>query len=96
MTATATNATAAPPRLRMTGISKSFGMTRALVAVDLEVLPGEVHALVGENGAGKSTLMKVLSGAHAADAGQMVLDGRPYLPGGPLDARGAGVAIVYQ
>jgi len=96
LTATATNATAAPPRLRMTGISKSFGMTRALVAVDLEVLPGEVHALVGENGAGKSTLMKVLSGAHAADAGQMVLDGRPYLPGGPLDARAAGVAIVYQ
>jgi ribose transport system ATP-binding protein len=80
----------------MTGITKSFGMTRALVNVDLEVLPGEVHALVGENGAGKSTLMKVLSGAHPADAGQMVLDGRPYSPRGPLDARGAGVAIVYQ
>jgi len=96
LTATAANSAAATPRLRMTGITKSFGMTRALVNVDLEVLPGEVHALVGENGAGKSTLMKVLSGAHPADAGQMVLDGRPYSPRGPLDARGAGVAIVYQ
>jgi ribose transport system ATP-binding protein len=80
----------------MTGINKSFGMTRALAGVDLEVLPGEVHALVGENGAGKSTLMKTLSGAHAADAGEMFLDGRPYSPRGPLDARDAGVAIVYQ
>jgi len=96
LTTAATSATAAPPRLRMTGITKSFGMTRALVGVDLEVLPGEVHALVGENGAGKSTLMKVLSGAHPADAGRMVLDGGPYSPGGPLDARAAGVAIVYQ
>jgi ribose transport system ATP-binding protein len=83
-------------RLRMTGISKSFGMTRALADVDLEVRAGEVHALVGENGAGKSTLMKVLSGAIRADAGAMVLDGRPYAPRGPLDARAAGVAIVYQ
>ncbi|RMF86986.1 MAG: sugar ABC transporter ATP-binding protein, partial [Planctomycetota bacterium] len=58
--------------------------------------PGEVHALVGENGAGKSTLMKVLSGAHKADAGEMFLDGKPYAPANPLDARRHGVAMIYQ
>jgi ribose transport system ATP-binding protein len=83
-------------RLRMTGIYKSFGSTGALVDVGLEVLPGEVHALVGENGAGKSTLMKVLSGALEPDAGRMVLDGAPYAPRGPLEARAAGVAMIYQ
>jgi len=82
--------------LRMVGISKAFGKTRALVDVDLEVRPGEVHALVGENGAGKSTLMKVLSGALAPDAGEMILAGRPYRPGGPLEARSRGVAMIYQ
>ncbi len=82
--------------LRMEGISKSFGQTRALVEVDLEVRPGEVHALVGENGAGKSTLMKVLSGALVPDAGRMVLEGRPYKPRGPLQARSRGVAMIYQ
>src|SRR5205085_11903597 len=63
---------------------------------DLAVRGGEVHALVGENGAGKSTLMKVLAGAHPADAGQMWLDGRPYAPRNPTDARRAGVAMIYQ
>jgi len=85
-----------PVRLRMTGIYKSFGSTKALVGVDLEVRPGEVHALVGENGAGKSTLMKVLSGALQPDAGRMVLDGAAYAPRGPLEARAAGVAMIYQ
>ena len=89
-------ADAAPLALRMTGISKSFGSTRALIEVDLEVRPGEVHALVGENGAGKSTLMKVLSGALQPDAGHMVLGGRPYGPRGPLEARSRGVAMIYQ
>ncbi|MBL7140731.1 MAG: sugar ABC transporter ATP-binding protein [Planctomycetes bacterium] len=80
----------------MIGISKSFGSTRALVDVDLQVRPGEVHALVGENGAGKSTLMKVLSGALEPDAGRMVLEGEPYTPRGPLQARACGVAMIYQ
>src|SRR5262249_55051842 len=53
-------------------------------------------ALVGENGAGKSTLMKVLSGAVRPDAGTMLLDGQPYAPRGPLDARRRGVAMIYQ
>lgn len=84
------------PRLVMREIRKTFGPTVALGRVDLEVLPGEVHALVGENGAGKSTLMKVLSGAHTADSGTMVIDGKPYNPRNPLDARAAGVGMIYQ
>jgi ribose transport system ATP-binding protein len=80
----------------MRAISKRFGATQALVQVDFEVKPGEVLALIGENGAGKSTLMKVLSGAHRPDAGQMVLAGAPYAPAGPHQARLAGVAMIYQ
>jgi ribose transport system ATP-binding protein len=80
----------------MSGVAKRYGPTVALAGVDLTVLPGEVHALVGENGAGKSTLMKVLSGAERPDAGTMTLDGRQYAPAGPAAARRAGVAMVYQ
>jgi ribose transport system ATP-binding protein len=83
-------------RLRLDGIQKSFGATRALKRVSLEIAPGEVHALIGENGAGKSTLMKVLSGAHRADAGMMQLSGVPYEPENPHDARLKGVAMIYQ
>jgi ribose transport system ATP-binding protein len=83
-------------RLRLEGVCKSFGATRALGGVSLEVAPGEVHALVGENGAGKSTLLKILSGAHSPDSGRMELEGRPYAPRGPLDARRSGVAMIYQ
>jgi len=87
---------AAVPRLKMRGVKKRFGATRALSGVELEVQPGEVLALVGENGAGKSTLMKVLSGAHAPDEGEMWLDGEPYAPRNPLDARRRGIAMIYQ
>jgi ribose transport system ATP-binding protein len=80
----------------MTGVRKSYGSTAALRGVDLELLPGEVHALVGENGAGKSTLMKVLSGAERADFGSMFLDGAAYLPTGPQEARRRGIAMIYQ
>jgi ribose transport system ATP-binding protein len=85
-----------PAALRLTGITKAFGATRALRGVSLEIAPGEVHALIGENGAGKSTLMKILSGAHAADEGRMELGGQPYAPAGPHDARLKGVAMIYQ
>src|SRR5918998_1100905 len=84
------------PLLRMEGVHKRFGATIALDGVDLFVDRGEVLALVGENGAGKSTLMKVLSGAYQPDAGQMWLEGTPYRPRHPLDARRAGVAMIYQ
>ncbi len=85
-----------PPRLRLSGIQKRFGATIALAGVDLEILPGEVHALVGENGAGKSTLMKILSGVHEPDAGEMFLEGRPFRPRDPHDARTAGIGMVNQ
>lgn len=84
------------PRLTMSGIHKRFGATVALAGVDLAVDAGEVLALVGENGAGKSTLMKVLSGAYQPDSGSMTLDGAPYKPRRPLDARRAGVCMIYQ
>ncbi len=80
----------------MTDVTKAFGATRALKGVSFEVAPGEVHTLIGENGAGKSTLMKVLSGAYQADSGQMEIDGRPFQPRGPLDARDSGIAMIYQ
>jgi ribose transport system ATP-binding protein len=82
--------------LTLRGITKHFGATIALDGVDLEVLPGEVHALIGENGAGKSTLMNVLSGAVAPDSGSMIVDGTPYAPRGPADARGRGIAHIHQ
>jgi ribose transport system ATP-binding protein len=84
------------PRLVMKGVEKSFGATRALCGVDLNVNSGQVLALVGENGAGKSTLMKILSGAHAPDTGELWLDGKPYQPRNPHQARQAGVAMIYQ
>ncbi len=80
----------------MEGVRKRFGATVALDGVDLRVNAGEVLALVGENGAGKSTLMKVLSGAHQPDQGSIWLNGEPYRPQHPLEARNAGVSMIYQ
>lgn len=89
-------AVTAVPRFEMRGIRRSFGPTVALDGVDVAVRAGEICALVGQNGAGKSTLMSVLSGALAPDAGTMALDGVPYAPASPLEARTAGVAMIYQ
>jgi ribose transport system ATP-binding protein len=83
-------------RLEMAGVKKRFGATVALGGVDLSVPAGSVHALVGENGAGKSTLMKILAGAIGADEGSMRLDGAPYTPRDPKNARHCGVAMIYQ
>src|SRR3954470_11783055 len=83
-------------RLRVNGIDKRFGATRALASVSMDVAPGEVHALIGENGAGKSTLMKILSGAEQPDAGSVELDGHPFAPLSPLHASRSGVAMIYQ
>src|SRR5580704_1394856 len=86
----------AEPLLRMTLIGKRFPGVQALDDVDLEVLPGEVHALLGENGAGKSTLIKILSGVHAFDEGTIEIDGQRVAFDSPAQSREAGVAVVYQ
>ncbi len=86
----------ARPRLELTNVAKAFGGTQALGGVSLQLEPGEAHALVGENGAGKSTLLKILAGVHAADAGEVRLDGIPYRPRTPLEARRQGVAMIHQ
>ncbi|MEM8710309.1 MAG: sugar ABC transporter ATP-binding protein [Planctomycetota bacterium] len=88
--------TARPLRLRIEGAAKRYGGVRALKGVELSVRPGEIHALLGENGAGKSTLMKVLAGAVQPDVGRMWIDGEPYAPKTPGEARDAGVAMIYQ
>ncbi|WP_432968211.1 sugar ABC transporter ATP-binding protein [Dactylosporangium sp. CA-233914] len=82
--------------LTMTGITKQFPGVMALQDVDFRLLPGEVHALMGENGAGKSTLIKVLTGVYSVDAGEIVLDGTPVRFSGPLQATQAGISTVYQ
>jgi ribose transport system ATP-binding protein len=82
--------------LSLKGIRKAFGPTIALDGVDLELRPGEVHALIGENGAGKSTLMNVIAGALKPDDGRMEINGDPYAPTSPLDARTRGIALIHQ
>ena len=84
------------PLLKLTGVSKSFGGVRALRGVSFELLPGEVHALIGENGAGKSTLIKVVTGALRPDAGSLEIRGEPAPDNDPLSSRARGVAVIYQ
>jgi len=84
------------PLIRVTGVTKKFGGVQALRGVDLEVLPGEVHALLGENGAGKSTLIKILSGVHTYDEGSIEIAGQKVAFESPAKSREAGVAVVYQ
>ncbi|HEY2256279.1 MAG TPA: sugar ABC transporter ATP-binding protein [Variovorax sp.] len=86
----------AAPVLELTGVDKQFFGVPALRGVALCLRAGEIHALLGQNGAGKSTLIKVLTGVHAADAGQMVLAGQPIRPASPLDAQHMGISTVYQ
>ena len=82
--------------LAVRGISKRFPGVHALDRVDLDVLPGEVHVLLGENGAGKSTLMKILSGVYRRDEGQIFIDGREVELRGPRHAQALGISIIYQ
>ncbi len=77
-------------------LSKSFPGVRALQDVNLRIRRGEVHAIVGENGAGKSTLIKILTGAHAKDSGEILLDGRPVEISSPAEAQRLGLAAIYQ
>jgi rhamnose transport system ATP-binding protein len=88
--------TSTPFRAELRGISKRFGATQALDDVSLTLLPGEIHALVGENGAGKSTLVKILAGIHQPDSGTILLDGESIQIAGPGQARSFGIAVVHQ
>ncbi len=87
---------ASAPLLSARGIGKRFPGVIALNAVDFTVRPGEIHALLGENGAGKSTLIKVLTGVHSADSGEITLEGRRISPRSPSDAEACGISTVYQ
>jgi galactofuranose transport system ATP-binding protein len=82
--------------VEMRGITVRFPGATALDDVDFRLLPGEVHALLGENGAGKSTLIKALTGVHATDAGEIRLAGAPVSFAGPAQAQDAGISTVYQ
>ncbi|MEE6262766.1 sugar ABC transporter ATP-binding protein [Plantactinospora sonchi] len=84
------------PLLVLRGIGKSFLGVRVLTGVDLDVRPGEVHAVVGENGAGKSTLMKIVSGSHVPDEGSVEFAGAARAFRGPRDAQRAGIGIIHQ
>lgn len=84
------------PALRLEGIVKTFPGVRALDGVSLAVMPGEVHALMGENGAGKSTLMKVLGGIHQPNAGQIIVTEVPVVMTSPLQAKSKGIVFIHQ
>lgn len=84
------------PAVEMRGIVKSFPGVNALRGVDLSVLAGEVHVLLGENGAGKSTLMKILAGVYRPDAGSVLLNGSPQAFDRPQQALAAGIRTIYQ
>ena len=85
------------PILELTNISKRFPGVQALQNVRFDVLPGEVHALIGENGAGKSTLIKIISGVYKPDEGTLRLDGQERPPfSNPREAQAAGIATIYQ
>jgi fructose transport system ATP-binding protein len=84
------------PVLEAHGLVKRYGHVTALDGVDLELLPGEILAVIGDNGAGKSSLIKALSGALIPDEGRILLDGRPVHFHNPADARRAGIETVYQ
>ncbi|MGE0004645.1 MAG: ATP-binding cassette domain-containing protein [Parvibaculaceae bacterium] len=86
----------APPLLELRAVSKFFGSTVALDDISLKISAGEVHCLLGDNGAGKSTLIKILSGVHRPDSGQMLMEGEETVFTSPRAARERGIATVFQ
>ena len=84
------------PVLEIRGVSKRFDATQALDDVSLALHAGEIHALLGENGAGKSTLIKIITGVHQPDRGQILLAGRPVTIRSAAEAQRLGVAAIYQ
>jgi rhamnose transport system ATP-binding protein len=92
----ADGATAVAPIMEIRGVAKRFDATQALDDVSLALHAGEIHALLGENGAGKSTLIKIITGVHQPDRGQILLAGRPVTIRSAADAQRLGVAAIYQ
>lgn len=86
----------AVPLLEVRNITKKFPGVLALNDVSLKLMPGEVHAIVGENGAGKSTLMKIMAGAYIPDSGDIILNGSKVTFSHPKEAQLKGVSIIYQ
>ena len=86
----------APDFIEMRGISKRFGGVRALNDVSFSIRSAEIHCLAGENGCGKSTLIKILSGVHAPDEGQIILEGKAHSHLSPAASQRFGVQIIYQ
>jgi rhamnose transport system ATP-binding protein len=84
------------PVLELVNLSKSFAATQALKDMSLSVMPGEVHAIVGENGAGKSTLIKIMTGVHQPDSGTIRVGGQPISFRTTQEAQAAGIAAIYQ
>jgi D-xylose transport system ATP-binding protein len=82
--------------VEMRHINVAFGGVKAVDDVTIDLRAGEVVGLVGGNGAGKSTLMKALSGAHRADSGEILIDGKPMAVANPRDAKNAGIETIYQ
>src|SRR5437762_1213027 len=95
-TAMITAAAAGQPVLELTGIGKEFGAIRALHGIDMQVSPGEVVGLMGDNGAGKSTLVKIIAGNFAPNHGEIRFEGKTVHFYRPIDARAAGIEVVYQ
>jgi ribose transport system ATP-binding protein len=84
------------PILSMRGISKRYGGVLALKSADIDIMPGRIHAVLGENGAGKSTLIKIMAGLVSPDEGEMSVDGRPVTFASPAAANQAGIVCVFQ
>jgi ribose transport system ATP-binding protein len=83
-------------QISMKNIHKAFGANKVLEGVDIEIVDGEVHALMGENGAGKSTLMNILTGLHKKDQGTITIDGKNMTFDNPKQAEEFGVAFIHQ
>ena len=82
--------------LEVKGIRKSFDQNEVLKGIDMQVKKGEVHVILGENGAGKSTLIKILTGVHPKDAGEIYWEGKRVEPRNPTDSINLGISTIYQ
>ncbi len=93
---TMTGAENGPPLVELRNMFVAFGGVHAVEDVTIDVIPGEVHALVGGNGAGKTTLVRTLSGAHPGDSGEILINGEKVEIHTPRDAKGLGIETIYQ